>query len=209
MPETNALRNSKCFTASPGMRSNRPGSRATRRKRPSPRRICWHAGLGAPSEGKTDEGRAQEVCPMQAHLDSKQNQITLAELESRVPAGSASSPSAKFAYRLCAPLRWWSRSTLRIVALELCSFPLRMAAILRTPSLREGVPIPLGPLGYNLRSFGQAYSYLHACTQGMQCLQSQRRLISPLDLQIYAQAFQRGATWAAHKSCSGKSTESP
>jgi hypothetical protein len=144
-----------------------------------------------------------------SQLNPKRKPITLAELQSCVPAGSASSPSAKLAYRLCAPLRWWSRCILRIVAVEFCSFPLRILAILETPSLRVGVPVSLDPLAYNLQSFDLANRYLHACTQGIRCLRTQRRLISPLDLQIYVQGFEQGATWGTDISCSGKHIVSP
>jgi hypothetical protein len=143
-----------------------------------------------------------------AHLDSKQNRITLAELGSRVPAGSASSPTAKWKYRLCAPLRWWSRSIWRIVAVEFCSFPLRILAILRTPSLRLGVPIPLDLWDRGPGSLEAVNSYLHACTEGIQHPQRQRRLISVLDVQIHVQAFQRGAAWAIHNPCNRNNTES-
>lgn len=133
--------------------------------------------------------------------------LTIAELESRVPAGSASRPIAKFAYRLCAPLRWWSRSILRIVAIELCSLPLRILAILKQPSLPQGVPIPLDLGGWNPANPEIASSYIHACSLGMQQLQSERRMLSALETQTYVRAFRQGATWGIHNACSGSNTQ--
>ncbi len=133
--------------------------------------------------------------------------LTLAELESRVPAGSASRPISKWTYRLCAPLRWWLRSRLRIVAVELCSLLFRILTILEQPSLRLGVPISLDLGGYELVNRGIVSSYLRACTEGIQQLQRERRIVSPLDVQTYVQAFRQGATWGIGNACNGSSTQ--
>jgi hypothetical protein len=127
----------------------------------------------------------------------------------RVPAGSASSPSAKRLYRLTAPLRWWRRSILRILLEECRNFPLRILAILRTPSLREGVPIPLDPSGDGLASFRLKNSFPLACTQSMLDLQNQNAWIGVLESQICCQAFQRGALFERRKSSneSGKAVQ--
>jgi len=116
--------------------------------------------------------------------------------EFRVPAGSASRPISKFWYRLCAPLRWWSCSTLRIVVEEFYKFPLRISAILKTPRLRDGVPIPLSPLGSCLENFPEENDWLLACTAGMQQLRKQHPWIATLEVQMCFQAFQQGAAWS-------------
>jgi len=126
-----------------------------------------------------------------------------------VRGGSASRPIAKLAYRLCAPVRWYSRSILRILAVEFCSFPFRIATILRETSLRLGVPVPLHPEDYSLGNFEKANNYLRACTEGIRRLQNQRRITSSLDFQIHVQAFQQGATWALHNLCNGKHIDVP
>lgn len=134
--------------------------------------------------------------------------ITFAELQSRVSAGSASRPISKLTYRLCAPLRWWSRSILRMVAVEICSLPLRIRAILSEPSLRLGVPITAYPedcSGVNLATLN---SYLHACTGGIRRLRRERPVVSALETQTYARAFRQGATWGVRNVCSGSSTQS-
>lgn len=144
---------------------------------------------------------------MQATAKPEAGRITLAELQSRVPAGTASRPMSKFAYRLSAPLRWWSRSILRIVAIELCSLPLRILAILKQPSLRLGVPIPLDLGGCNPANPETLSSYIHACSLGIQQLQSERRMLSALETQTYVRAFRQGATWGIHNACSGSNTQ--
>ena len=120
-----------------------------------------------------------------------------------VPAGSASSPMSKLGYRLCAPLRWWSRSILRIMGEEICRFPLRILAILRTRSLRDGVPIPLDQKSLDLGSFGVMNSFLLACSEGMQQLRKRHSWIATLEVQIYFQAFAQGAEWSQgnHRPC--------
>lgn len=146
---------------------------------------------------------------MQSHVESKPKSVTLAELESCVPAGSASHPIAKLKYRLSAPLRWWSRSILRILAIELCSFPLRILTILRTPSLRWGTPIPYHLEDHNLGSLEEVNNYGLACIEGTQDLRKQRRVISVLEYRTYCQGFRDGATWGLRKTCSGRCTQAP
>jgi hypothetical protein len=144
---------------------------------------------------------------MTTTIRSKRSPLTFADLESRVPAGTASRPISKFAYRLCAPLLLWSRSILRIVVVEICSLPLRILAILNQPSLRSGVPIPhdLGdcsPANWEIMS-----SYLHACSEGIRSLRKERRIVSALETQTYIRGFQRGASWSAHNACTQSNTQ--
>jgi hypothetical protein len=47
---------------------------------------------------------------MTTTIRSKRSPLTFAELESRVPAGTASRPISKFAYRLYAPPRGGGRA---------------------------------------------------------------------------------------------------
>jgi hypothetical protein len=110
-----------------------------------------------------------------------------------VRAGSASSPRAKFLYRMCAPLRWYRVSTLRIVALEIRAFPLRIAAALRTPSLRLGNTV-FSPLwGRSMATQVEENKLLQSCIVDIQELQSRQRWIGPLDLEICAEMHRRGA----------------
>ena len=137
-------------------------------------------------------------------LESKRKPITLAELQSCVHGGNASSPIAKLKYRLCAPLRWWLGSRLQIVAMEICSFPLRILASLTIPRLARGIPMSLDLGDYRLENFEEANSYLLSCSEGIQELQKMRRFVSALEVQTYIQAFQRGASWGVHNPYSGK-----
>jgi hypothetical protein len=133
---------------------------------------------------------------METIVERKTTRLTLAELESRVPAGSASRPIPKLLYRLGAPLRWWSDSTLRTVATEICSLPLRILAVLKKPFLRLGVPIPVDLEGYSPASPEIMSSYLRACSEGIQQLRSERPIISPLEIETYFRAFRQGAAWS-------------
>jgi len=141
--------------------------------------------------------------------DRPRKPITLAELQSRVHPGSASSPSAKLKYRLCAPLRWYQHSILRIVATEIYSFPLRIQASLTIWRRDRGIPMSLNLDGYSLENFSEANSYLLSCTEGIRDLQKKRRFASILDAQTYFQAFQRGASWGIRNPCSGKDKQIP
>ncbi len=133
--------------------------------------------------------------------------VTLAELQSRVPPGSASRPIAKLTFRLCAPLRWWLGSRLRIVVVEICSLPLRIASILDRPSLRWGIPIPVDPQDHDPGNPEIMCSYLRACTKGIRDLRNERRIVSALDVEIYVRAFQQGAAWRLGSVCNRSDKE--
>jgi hypothetical protein len=130
------------------------------------------------------------------------------DLESNVRSGSASSPIAKLKYRFSAPVRWWQRSIVRIVAGELYRFPLRIRAILRTRNLRFGPEIPLGPKGHFVEHWLAGNTFLKPCSDYMQQLQRQDQWIGALDLQMVGQAYGAGAAWALDNACSGKDSES-
>lgn len=134
-------------------------------------------------------------------MSAERKPITLAELQSRVHPGSASSPIAKLKYRLCAPLRWYRNSILRIVVGETYSLLLHISTLLRVPSLRSGVPIAVHLEGFDLVSLGEANNFGHACISGMQALSKKRWTASILVFQIYSQAFHDGANWAVHNVC--------
>jgi hypothetical protein len=132
---------------------------------------------------------------------------SFAALVSNVPPGSASRPIPRLLYRLSAPLRWWRRSIVRIMAGEVYRLFLRMKVILRTPSLRLGPSLPLSPKGHSLENFGSGSNFLRACSESMLCLRKESSWIGNLDLQMAAQAFRQGASWAIDNACSEKRSE--
>jgi hypothetical protein len=52
-----------------------------------------------------------------------------------------------------------------------------------------------------MESFCLENSFLRVCTQNMQLLQTQHDWCGVLEVQMAAQAFQRGAQWASGNSC--------
>jgi hypothetical protein len=111
-----------------------------------------------------------------------------------VPAGKASDPISKFLHRLCAPLRWWSRSTPQIAVHEMGRTILRILSIPKAISaLREGlVASPHIPDAY--RANHHLVSMLpHTCKTGMERLENAHRWFGVQDCQTYFQGFREGA----------------
>ena len=132
-------------------------------------------------------------------LDFKQSTQAHAVQQWDVPAGTASSPRAKFLYRLGAPLRWWQHSRFRIVAQEIRAFPRRISAVLRTPHLRFGYCLLSCSESRNTGNFVAESEFVHACKTDMRQLQANHRWAGVLDLEIAAQAYRAGAGWASRK----------
>jgi len=112
----------------------------------------------------------------------------------RVPAGKASDPISKFRYRLCAPLRWWYRSTPRIVVCEIGRMILRILAIPDSISaLRAGLTAsPRIPDVYRA-NLHLASTLAHVCKTGMERLEKAHLWFGVQDCQTYAQGFREGA----------------
>lgn len=108
-----------------------------------------------------------------------------------VPAGKYSAPIPKFLYRLRAPLRWWKRSTARIMALEVCNLPARMVASRRILlDLRKGLPFQFD-IPANMVILLPVHMLPRFYTQGMEKLQTEQT-VSLLDQQVFYQAFRAG-----------------
>ena len=110
---------------------------------------------------------------------------------SDVPAGTLSSPSSKFRYWLCAPLRWWG-STTRLVADEIYRFPLRIAAVLRKQRLHRaawGLP---DSVDCSPATFYEECTYLLASTEDTLKLLRGYRWAGSLDRRIAIESFQMG-----------------
>lgn len=130
------------------------------------------------------------------------------DVEWNVPPGTSSAPIAKAVYRLCAPLRWWSESIVRIVALEICNLPRRIQACLREPHLRYGAPLELPcPADCVWDDSGLESKFLHSCMNDMQKLSLEHRWAGNLERRMAAQAYALGAEWALCNSCNRVSGE--
>lgn len=113
-----------------------------------------------------------------------------------VPPGTASSPRAKFLYRLGAPQRLWQHSIFRIVVQEIRGFHRRISAVLRTPHLRFGYCLLSCSADDSTGSFVEESEFVRACRIGMQQLQANHHWVGVLDLEIASQAYRAGANWA-------------
>ena len=112
----------------------------------------------------------------------------------------ANDPRAKISRLVLSLLQWYLRSTLRIVALEICSFPLRIVAAIRTPYLRLGSTLFSANRDRSMGNFVEERKYQHACSASIRELQDNHRWVGPLDLEIAAQMHRQGALWAIDNS---------
>jgi len=92
----------------------------------------------------------------------------------------------------------WRHSTLRIVAGESYKFCLRIRAILRKPTLRYQVAIPLAPM-VDSDSFVQNQYFARACSDHILKQSALCPWMSFLDLERLGLAFQAGSQWAFRK----------
>jgi hypothetical protein len=120
-----------------------------------------------------------------------------------VPPGTASSPSAKSRHRLSAPQRWWRRSIARTAVLEIRSLLFRMKAYIHEPFLRRGFPLQLPDLENCGPVFGGENTFVDSCNKDMRLLSQKYRWATHLDQQMAAEAYRRGAEWAARTLRSG------
>jgi hypothetical protein len=117
-------------------------------------------------------------------------------------------PIAKFARIPLSLAQWFQHSTLRIVALEIRNFPLRIAAVINTPYLRMGNTLFSASRDRSMGNFVQESKYQRVCSASIQALRDNHPWAGPLDLEIAAQMHRQGALWAfdnpGHLSCPDK-----
>lgn len=125
-----------------------------------------------------------------------------------VPPGTSSAPTAKFLYRLSAPLRWWKVSIVRIVAREPYNLVLRIREYLRDPLLSFGFPIAAPDYEGSLReTFDAENEFLRSCSEDMRHLQQTNRWAANLELKMAAQAYLLGAKVALRNPCKSEHSE--
>jgi len=128
----------------------------------------------------------------QSHSTTQENQGA----EWHVAAGTASSPRAKFLYRLHAPQRWWSESIWRIVAQEIRACPQRIAAALRNPHLRLGYCLWSAREDHSTGNLYEVSEFARACKSDMEKLGDNHPWLSVLDFDILSQSYRLGVAWA-------------
>jgi len=178
------------------MEANRSTRRVTKRDRlfpvPSPE-------LHARSDAHGKSGKSG-VCRVPTYKAVE----ALAGKESGVRCGIVMTRSAIWKYRLASPVRWWYRSTLRILVEEACNFPRRIRAILRSPYIRIGYTLPTYPTFDGMESLGQGYEFACACSEDIKRLHRENQWAGSLDLELPAAAYQAGSDWAIHNFHPGK-----
>ena len=93
--------------------------------------------------------------------------------------------------------QWFSHSTLRVLALEILHFPLRMSACATNPDVQQGaVTIWSARRDRSIGNWNQESKYQDACTRYIQELQEKLPWVGALDLNIVAQGHRAGALWA-------------
>ena len=97
-------------------------------------------------------------------------------------------------------------STGRIWLREIRKMPARIGAIHRKKYLRLGTPLTEVPSDYGTASFDRSYTFQRDCTSCIQQLQAECGWASDLDLEMVAQAFQRGAEWGLRNACNQKTS---
>jgi hypothetical protein len=92
---------------------------------------------------------------------------------------------------------WFYHSTLRVLALEILHFPLRMSACVTNPDVeRGGVTIWSAQRDRSVGNWDQESKYQSDCTRYIQELQEKFPWVGALDLNIVAQGHRAGALWA-------------
>jgi len=128
--------------------------------------------------------------------------------ERNVPPGTSNTPIAKWKYPLSAPLRYWQDSSMRRVAAEICSLPLRIRESLQAPHPRNGFRVLLLRLSGSMPDVWRKESmFLVPCSADIQRLSQENRWATHLDRKMAAQAYLLGATWAIRNICSGTDSE--
>src|SRR5947209_6899782 len=121
-------------------------------------------------------------------------------------SGTSTRPSPKHSRILSSVRAKWRGSIWRIVASELCMFPLRIRAILDRPNLTSHAPIPLAPK-VDSDSFALNHSFALACSDHIRRQQALCRWSGPLDIEMLGIAFQAGAEWRSHTQSNAEGNE--
>ena len=85
---------------------------------------------------------------------------------------------------------------LRIVVLEIRSFPLRIVAAIRTPFLQLGNTLYSASRDRSMGTFEEERKYQRVCSASIKELRRNHPWVGPLDLEIAAQMHRQGALWA-------------
>jgi hypothetical protein len=158
-----------------------------------------------PAASRSAVHLAEGVCPM------------LSTTSSTASVWSIHPPLAvrlrsKFRRLVSSPLRWYRQSMLRIVVLEIQSFPLRIVAAINTPPLRLGRTLFDLRKDCSMGNFDEENRYERICSASIRELQGNHPWVGPLDLEIATQMHRQGALWAfdspEHLSCHGNETHS-
>lgn len=102
---------------------------------------------------------------------------------------------------------WWHHSNLRILADEICSFPLRIWQCLHTPNLSWGHRIPPYPKDRYKGDLALKSTFVRACGQDILLLRNKHRWACALDLEMAAEAYRAGAAWAIDNFCNCESSK--
>jgi len=115
-----------------------------------------------------------------------------------VPAGTSSSPTSKVLHRLRAPSRWWSRSTVRIVVLEVSTLSSRIRAALGAElEFREGMPLHFD-IPDCMENLAEESRLQHSCIAGMERLGREAEYFGVLCQKTYFLGFREGVESLLH-----------
>jgi hypothetical protein len=126
---------------------------------------------------------------------------------SSVRVGISGMRRSKLRLPVLALLEWWRYSNARLVVGEIRRFHLRMRAIREDTTLRFGAKIPLTLWDRDRVTLYPVNSFLRACSDDIQRLQTQFPWCGALEFQMLGQAFQNGARWASRNCDNGSDNE--
>lgn len=90
----------------------------------------------------------------------------------------------------------YRQSTLRLVLFEIRSFPLRILAVSKSPTLRYGPTILAASWDHGIGNVCLENKYGRACMSRIQELQKDHHWLTSLDMEIAARMYRWGALWA-------------
>lgn len=130
-----------------------------------------------------------------------QSQTVSTAKESHVQTGIVNALQAKLRKFPSFLLRAYRQSTLRLLVLEIRSFPLRILAIVRSSSLRYGSMILAANWDHGIGNIYLENRYSRSCIHHIRELQKDHRWLGPLDEEIAARMYRWGALWALDNLC--------